>query len=151
MKEKLINFGKSVYNFIGKHWKVLLICLCVALMLGQCSSCSRDKRTERLKVEVSKQNTTIDSLNNEIKYLNVRLNDAQSHNSNFTNIATHNQQEAYSLIDSLKADNKQKQTTINDLNKQINQLNQTISKLKKENSNLTKRVNSLTEELRKQE
>lgn len=130
MKEKLINFGKTVYIFIGKNWKVLAICLLVCVMLGQCSSCSRDKRAERTKIELAQKNAIIDSLNMELKHINERFSDAQSHNSNFTNIATSNQNRNIQIIDSLRNEITKRERINSNLNKTINNLNKQIEELK---------------------
>ena len=146
MKEnKFLEFCKKVYDFVLKHWKVLAICLLVCLMLGQCSSCSRDKRAERTKIELAQKNAVIDSLNMELKHINERFTDAQSHNSNFTNIATSNQNRNIQIIDSLRNEitkrertNSNLNTTINNLNKQIEELKLIIKSQSNEIENLRK-------------
>jgi predicted RNase H-like nuclease (RuvC/YqgF family) len=81
----------------------------------------------------------------ELKHINERFTDAQSHNSNFTNIATSNQNRNIQIIDSLRNEitkrervNSNLNATINNLNKQIGELKLIINSQSNEIENLRK-------------
>ena len=131
-KDKLLKWLTVAKEFLTKNWKVIVICLLCCLMLGQCSSCNRDNRVEKKEAEITKLHSQIDSLNNEYAHLTERFNDSQSHNSNFTNIATGNQAELVNEVNSLRV--------------QIQGLNSEISTLRNENSNYRRRISSLEQD-----
>lgn len=127
--EKFKQFFVNIKDFITKYWKVIVVCICALLLLGQCSSCNRDNRVERKTAEIGILNNRIDSLHNEISHLQLRLGDAQSHNDNFTNIATGNQADLLKQLES-------KNSEIIELNKKINNLTSKVNSLTNENNNL---------------
>ena len=45
--EKFKQFLYKTKDFLDKYWKVIVICVCVILLMGQCSSCNRDNRVEK--------------------------------------------------------------------------------------------------------
>jgi hypothetical protein len=106
--EKFKQFLYKTKDFLDKYWKVIVICVGVILLMGQCSSCNRDNRVE-------KYSELTDSLRLEILHLNDRLNDSKTHNDNFTNIATGNQADLLKQIEN-------KNSEIIELNKKVNNL-----------------------------
>lgn len=122
--EKFKQFLYKTKDFLDKYWKVIVICVCVILLMGQCSSCNRDNRVE-------KYSELTDSLRLEILHLNDRLTDSKTHNDNFTNIATGNQADLLKQIES-------KNSEIIELNKKVNNLTSKVNSLTKENDALRK-------------
>ena len=122
--EKFKQFLYKTKDFLDKYWKVIVICVGVILLMGQCSSCNRDNRVE-------KYSELTDSLRLEILHLNDRLTDSKTHNDNFTNIATGNQADLLKQIES-------KNLEIIELNKKVNNLTSKVNSLSKENDALRK-------------
>ena len=122
--EKFKQFLYKTKDFLDKYWKVIVICVCVILLMGQCSSCNRDNRVE-------KYSELTDSLRLEILHLNDRLTDSKTHNDNFTNIATGNQADLLKQIEN-------KNSEIIELNKKVNSLTSKVNSLTKENDALRK-------------
>ena len=122
--EKFKQFLYKTKDFLDKYWKVIVICLCVVLLMGQCSSCNRDNRADKDKA-------MIDSLRLENLHLNDRLTDSKTHNDNFTNIATGNQADLLKQIEN-------KNSEIIELNKKVNNLTSKVNSLTKENDALRK-------------
>ena len=122
--EKFKQFLYKTKDFLDKYWKVIVICVGVILLMGQCSSCNRDNRVE-------KYSELTDSLRLEILHLNDRLADSKTHNDNFTNIATGNQADLLKQIES-------KNSEIIELNKKVNNLTSKVNSLTKENDVLRK-------------
>lgn len=122
--EKFKQFLYKTKDFLDKYWKVIVICICVILLMGQCSSCNRDNRVE-------KYSELTDSLRLEILHLNDRLTDSKTHNDNFTNIATGNQADLLKQIEN-------KNSEIIELNKKVNNLTSKVNSLTKENDALRK-------------
>ena len=69
--EKFKQFLYKTKDFLDKYWKVIVICVGVILLMGQCSSCNRDNRVE-------KYSELTDSLRLEILHLNDRLTDSKT-------------------------------------------------------------------------
>lgn len=122
--EKFKQFLYKTKDFLDKYWKVIVICVGVILLMGQCSSCNRDNRAE-------KYSKLTDSLRLEILHLNDRLNDSKTHNDNFANIATGNQADLLKQIEN-------KNSEIIELNKKVNNLTSKVNSLTKENDALRK-------------
>jgi peptidoglycan hydrolase CwlO-like protein len=122
--EKFKQFLYKTKYFLDNYWKVIVICVGVILLMGQCSSCNRDNRADKDKA-------MIDSLRLENLHLNDRLNDSKTHNDNFTNIATGNQTDLLKQIES-------KNSEIIELNKKVNNLTSKVNSLTKENDALRK-------------
>lgn len=138
--EKFKEFLGKTKEFLTKNWKVMLISLAVLLLMGQCASCSRDNRVESRNAEITVLNNKIDSLVNEYNHLKTRFDDAQSHNSDFTNIATGNQNDLNKTITDLRNENAS-------LHKQVSTLTNTCEALRKDNVRLNKEVVDLMEKL----
>lgn len=122
--EKFKQFLYKTKDFLDKYWKVIVICIAVILLMGQCSSCNRDNRAE-------KYSELTDSLRLEILHLNDRLTDSKTHNDNFTNIATGNQADLLKQLENKNAE-------IIELNKKVNSLTSKVNSLTKENDALRK-------------
>jgi predicted RNase H-like nuclease (RuvC/YqgF family) len=112
LKEYLI----LVKDFVNKHWKIIVVCICACLLLGQCSSCNRDNRVDRLTTNFT---TQIDSLSNTIKERDItisnlqsRIEDMQGFSDNLTSVATGNQNEANNRINILERENENLKTEI---------------------------------------
>lgn len=127
--EKFKQFLYKTKDFLEKYWKVIVICVGVILLMGQCSSCNRDNRVE-------KYSELTDSLRLEILHLNDRLNDSKTHNDNFTNIATGNQADLLKQLENKDAEIKEKNSEIIELNKKVNNLTTKVNSLTKENDAL---------------
>lgn len=129
--EKFKQFLYKTKDFLDKYWKVIVICLCVVLLMGQCTSCNRDNRVERKDKEISELIHKNDSLQTAYNHLNERFEDSKSHNDNFTNIATGNQADLLKQIEN-------KNSEIIELNKKVNNLTSKVNSLTKENDALRK-------------
>lgn len=137
--EKFKEFLMKTNEVLTNNWKVILICLAVLLLMGQCSSCSRDNRVEKRDAEISVLNSKVDSLVNEYNHLKTLLDVEQSHNSDFTNIATGNQNDLNKTITDLRNENSS-------LRKQVSALTNTCEALRKDNVRLNKEIVDLMEE-----
>ena len=147
--EKFKQILYKTKDFLEKYWKVIVICLGVILLMGQCSSCNRDNRAEKNK-------ELIDSLRLENLHLNDRLNDSKSHNDNFTNIATGNQTVLVNKIDSLNSVITKQNKVISDLRGDVralqtlnNELTISNDALRKDNIKLNAEVVDLMSKLNK--
>lgn len=138
--EKFKEFLIKTKEVLVNNWKVMLICLAVLLLMGQCSSCSRDNRVEKRDAEITVLNSKVDSLVNEYNHLKTRFDDAQLHNSDFTNIATGNQNDLNRTITDLRNENSS-------LRKQVSALTNTCEALRKDNVRLNKEIVDLMEKL----
>lgn len=115
-----------VKDFITKHWKIIVVCICACLLLGQCSSCNRDNRVGRLTNDFT---TQIDSLSTVIKERDItisnlqsRIEDMQGFSDNLTSVATGNQNEANNRINILECENENLKTEIRILTDTCNAL-----------------------------
>lgn len=115
-----------VKDFITKHWKIIVVCICTCLLLGQCSSCNRDNRVDRLTNNFT---TQIDSLSNVVKERDItisnlqsRIEDMQGFSDNLTSVATGNQNEANNRINILERENENLKTEIRVLTDTCNAL-----------------------------
>lgn len=99
--EKFKEILDKVKEFTIKNWKIIVVCFCAMLLLGQCSSCNRDNRVERKDNEITQLKLQQDSLRTEYNHLLERFEDSQNHNSDFSNIAQGNQSVLVNKIDSL--------------------------------------------------
>lgn len=103
-----------VKDFITKHWKIIVVCICACLLIGRCTSCNRDNRVDRLTTNFTAQ---IDSLSNTIKERDItisnlqsRIEDMQGFSDNLTSVATGNQNEANNRINILERENENLKT-----------------------------------------
>lgn len=128
--EKFKEILGKVKEFTIKNWKIIVVCLCAMLLLGQCSSCNRDNRVEKKEAEIVKLNWQIDSLNNEYSHLTDLYNASQSHNSDFSNIAQGNQSVLVNKIDSLN-------NVVTTQNRTISELQGNVRALQTLNNELT--------------
>lgn len=119
-----------VKDFITKHWKIIVVCICACLLLGQCSSCNRDNRVERKDKEITQLKSQQDSLQSEYNHLRERFEDSQNHNSDFSNIAQGNQTVLVNKIDSLN-------NVVTTQNKTISELQGNVRALQTLNNELT--------------
>lgn len=115
-----------VKDFITKHWKIIVVCICACLLLGRCSSCNRDNRVGRLTNDFT---TQIDSLSTVIKERDItisnlqsRIEDMQGFSDNLTSVATGNQNEANNRINILECENENLKTEIRILTDTCNAL-----------------------------
>lgn len=129
--EKFKQFLYKTKDFLEKYWKVIVICVGVILLLGQCSSCNRDNRVERKDKEIATISKQKDSIQTAYNHLFERFEDSKSHNDNFTNIATGNQADLLKQIEN-------KNSEIIELNKKVNSLTSKVNSLTKENDALRK-------------
>lgn len=113
--EKFKEILGKVKEFTIKNWKIIVVCLCAMLLLGQCSSCNRDNRVERKDSEITQLKLQQDSLQTEYNHLLERFEDSQNHNSDFSNIAQGNQSVLVNKIDSLKNVDATQKRTISEL------------------------------------
>lgn len=115
-----------VKDFITKHWKIIVVCMCACLLFGQCTSCNRDNRVGRLTNNFT---TQIDSLSTVIKERDItisnlqsRIEDMQGFSDNLTSVATGNQNEANNRINILEHENENLKTEIRVLTDTCNAL-----------------------------
>ena len=133
-----------VKEFTIKNWKIIVVCICALLLLGQCSSCNRDNRVEKLNTSYGSQ---IDSLSNvindrdiTISNLQSRIEDMQGFSDNLTSVATGNQNEANNRITMLERENT-------NLKNEIRTLTDTCNALRIDNKQLNKQVVDLMVQL----
>ena len=133
-----------VKEFTIKNWKIIVVCICALLLLGQCSSCNRDNRVEKLNTTYNSQ---IDSLSNvindkdiTISNLQSRIEDMQGFSDNLTSVATGNQNEANNRITMLERENT-------NLKNEIRTLIDTCNALRIDNKQLNKQVVDLMVQL----
>lgn len=142
--EKFKEILCKVKEFTIKNWKILVVCICAMLLLGQCSSCNRDNRVEKLNTTYNSQ---IDSLSNvindrdiTISNLQSRIEDMQGFSDNLTSVATGNQNEANNRITMLERENT-------NLKNEIRILTDTCNALRIDNKQLNKQVVDLMVQL----
>ena len=142
--EKFKEILGKVKEFTIKNWKILVVCICAMLLLGQCSSCNRDNRVEKLNTTYNSQ---IDSLSNvindkdiTISNLQSRIEDMQGFSDNLTSVATGNQNEANNRITMLERENT-------NLKNEIRTLIDTCNALRIDNKQLNKQVVDLMVQL----
>lgn len=142
--EKFKEILGKVKEFTIKNWKIIVVCICAMLLLGQCSSCNRDNRVEKLNTSYGSQ---IDSLSNvindkdiTISNLQSRIEDMQGFSDNLTSVATGNQNEANNRITMLERENT-------NLKNEIRTLTDTCNALRIDNKQLNKQVVDLMVQL----
>lgn len=142
--EKFKEILCKVKEFTIKNWKIIVVCICAMLLLGQCSSCNRDNRVEKLNTSYNSQ---IDSLSNvindrdiTISNLQSRIEDMQGFSDNLTSVATGNQNEANNRITMLERENT-------NLKNEIRTLTDTCNALRIDNKQLNKQVVDLMVQL----
>ena len=142
--EKFMKVLNRVKEFTIKNWKIIVVCICALLLLGQCSSCNRDNRVEKLNTTYNSQ---IDSLSNvindkdiTISNLQSRIEDMQGFSDNLTSVATGNQNEANNRITMLERENT-------NLKNEIRTLIDTCNALRIDNKQLNKQVVDLMVQL----
>lgn len=142
--EKFMKVLNRVKEFTIKNWKIIVVCICALLLLGQCSSCNRDNRVEKLNTSYGSQ---IDSLSNvindrdiTISNLQSRIEDMQGFSDNLTSVATGNQNEANNRITMLERENT-------NLKNEIRTLTDTCNALRIDNKQLNKQVVDLMVQL----
>ena len=137
--EKFKIILENTKEFVSKHWKVIVVCICALLLLGQCSSCNRDNRIERKEKEITTLQTKCDSIQTAYNHLNDRFEDSQNHNNDFSSIAQGNQAVLINKVDSLTNVTNTQARTISTLQEDKRAL-QTL------NNELTRRVDAFREE-----
>lgn len=142
--EKFKEILGKVKEFTIKNWKIIVVCFCALLLLGQCSSCNRDNRVEKLNTSYGSQ---IDSLSNVINDKDIiiddlrsRIKDMQGFSDNLTSVATGNQNEANNRITMLERENT-------NLKNEIRTLTDTCNALRIDNKQLNKQVVDLMVQL----
>lgn len=142
--EKFKKILGKIKEFTIKNWKIIVVCICAMLLLGQCSSCNRDNRVEKLNTSYGSQ---IDSLYNvindkdiTISNLQSRIEDMQGFSDNLTSVATGNQNEANNRITMLERENT-------NLKNEIRTLTDTCNALRIDNKQLNKQVVDLIVQL----
>lgn len=120
--EKFKEILGKVKEFTIKNWKIIVVCFCAMLLLGQCSSCNRDNRVERKDNEITQLKLQQDSLRTEYNHLLERFEDSQNHNSDFSNIAQGNQSVLVNKIDSLTNIVTAQKRTISELQSNVRAL-----------------------------
>ena len=98
--------------FFKKYWHIVVIVVLLLFGMNQCvRSCSRNQKINKQNIEITQQDSIINSLEIEIDTLKNGLNYYKAlyeseiqHNSNFTSIATGNQNELYSHMNKLNND-----------------------------------------------
>lgn len=115
-----------IKDFINKHWKIIVVCICACLLVGRCTSCNSDNRADRLTNNFT---TQIDSLSTVIKERDItisnlqsRIEDMQGFSDNLTSVATGNQNEANNRINILERENENLKTEIRVLTDTCNAL-----------------------------
>lgn len=137
--EKFKIILENTKEFVSKHWKVIVVCICALLLLGQCSSCNRDNRVERKEMELTALQTKCDSIQTAYNHLNDRFEDSQNHNNDFSSIAQGNQAVLINKVDSLTNVTNTQARTISTLQEDKRAL-QTL------NNELSRRVDAFREE-----
>lgn len=98
---------------IKQHWKVILICLLAMMWMSKCTTgCSQERTINSLKTELHQKdsiNTAKDSIIREMGFAldknNALLESAESHNINFTSMASSSQAELLKKIYNLTEEN----------------------------------------------
>lgn len=152
--EKFKIILENTKEFVSKHWKVIVVCICALLLLGQCSSCNRDNRIERKEKEITALQTKCDSIQTAYNHLNDRFEDSQNHNNDFSSIAQGNQAALINKVDSLTNVTNTQVRTISTLQEDKralqtlnNELSRTVEAFREENIRLNAQVVDLMTKL----
>jgi uncharacterized protein YlxW (UPF0749 family) len=154
--EKFKIILENTKEFVSKHWKVIVVCICALLLLGQCSSCNRDNRVERKEKELIELQTKCDSIQTAYNHLNDRFEDSQNHNNDFSSIAQGNQAVLINKVDSLTNVTNTQARTISTLQEDKralqtlnNELSRRVEAFREENIKLNAQVVDLMSKLNK--
>lgn len=154
--EKFKIILEKAKEFVSKHWKVIVVCICALLLLGQCSSCNRDNRVERKEKELTVLQTKCDSIQTAYNHLNDRFEDSQNHNNDFSSIAQGNQAVLINKVDSLTNVTNTQARTISTLQEDKralqtlnNELSRRVEAFREENIRLNAQVVDLMSKLNK--
>lgn len=154
--EKFKIILEKTKEFVSKHWKVIVVCICALLLLGQCSSCNRDNRVERKEKEITALQTKCDSIQTAYNHLNDRFEDSQNHNNDFSSIAQGNQAVLINKVDSLSNVTNTQARTISTLQEDKralqtlnNELSRRVEAFREENIKLNAQVVDLMSKLNK--
>lgn len=136
-KQPIKTDKKKKEGFFKKYWHIILICILFVFGMMQCTrSCNRNQNIRHQNQEIQKRDSIIDNLNlqidtlsNSIHYYTALYESEIKHNTNFTSIATGNQNELYNQMNQLN--NK-----IVSLQNEKIVLENSIKRLNKENSML---------------
>lgn len=152
--EKFKIILENTKEFVSKHWKVIVVCICALLLLGQCSSCNRDNRIERKEKEITALQTKCYSIQTAYNHLNDRFEDSQNHNNDFSSIAQGNQAALINKVDSLTNVTNTQVRTISTLQEDKralqtlnNELSRTVEAFREENIRLNAQVVDLMTKL----
>lgn len=118
-------------GFLKKYWHIIVISILLLFGMMQCTkSCSRKGNIALQNVEIQKRDSIIDNLelrvdtlSNSLNYYKALYESEIQHNSNFTSIATGNQNELYSQMNKLNNDILSLQNDKIKLEKTIKNLN----------------------------
>lgn len=114
-------------TWIKTNWKNIALILLVLFGFSKCSqSCSRQQDVNRKAATIAVQDSIITSLSSQVHDLELdtlRLNQTvlseKSHNSDFTTIASSNQQELYNKLNALTRENANLKKEIASLKEQV--------------------------------
>lgn len=154
--EKFKIILENTKEFVSKHWKVIVVCICALLLLCQCTSCNRDNRIERKEKEITALQTKCDSIQTAYNHLNDRFEDSQNHNNDFSSIAQGNQAVLINKVDSLTNVTNTQARTISTLQEDKralqtlnNELSRRVEAFREENIRLNAQVVDLMSKLNK--
>lgn len=126
-------------NWIQRNWSIILMCLFLVFGMSQCMSrCSKNGKINMQETTITQKDSIIDNLNTQIDTLKFSLNyytalfeSERNHNSNFASIATGNQSELYSKINSLEAQIATLENRLRTLSAENKKLSDSIKTLNK--------------------
>ena len=124
-------------SFLKKYWHIIVIVVLLMFGMMQCTkSCNRSGSIKLQNIEMQKRDSIIenlevqvDTLTNSLHYYIALYESETKHNSNFTSIATGNQNDLYNQMNQLNAQ-------ILSLQNEKILLDNTIRRLNSENSML---------------
>lgn len=137
-KPKNTKQQKTKEGFFKRYWHIIVIIVLLLFAMSQCTkSCSRNQKISGQNKEMLAKDSIIDNLSlqvdtlkNSLNYYVALYNAERSHNSDFTSIATGNQNELYTQITDLNAKIVSLQNESIVLNNKIKSLNKENGVLK---------------------
>lgn len=129
---------KPKESFLKRNWHIILITVLLAFGMSQCAkSCNRKTNIKQQNQEILLKDSTInalsqkiDTLSNSLHYYTALYENETKHNTNFASIATGNQAELYSKINSLESKVSELEKTVSRLNKENKSLKDSLNKTK---------------------